>query len=230
MAALATLAAIRQRRRTGVGTEIDLSQFEVAAGLIGPWFFASSAPLGNASPEGDAAPHGVYPSRDEDLWIAITVMNDEQWQRFVAAIGDPAWSDRDLATTPGRLRRRDEIDRRLTAWTGMHDAEKFAALLQDAGVPAGLVAGARAVCHLDPQLAARGHFVDVATPEGSSVRLDGPPFPPHDDFARARGPGPLLGEHTRGVLGQILGLTVAELDTLEAAGAIATADAQGAQR
>jgi crotonobetainyl-CoA:carnitine CoA-transferase CaiB-like acyl-CoA transferase len=112
----------------------------------------------------------------------------------------------------------------------VHDAEDLEALLQHAGVSAGIVAGAREVCRLDPQLAARNHFVDVATPEGSSVRLDGPPFPPHDGFARVRGPGPLLGEHTRGVLSQILGLTVAELDALEASGAIATADGQGAQR
>jgi len=230
MAALATLAALRWRRHTGAGTEVDLSQFEVAAGLIGPWSFANVAPLGNASPEGDAVPHGVYPSCDDDRWIAITVTDDGQWRRLADAIGDPAWSDPDLATTPGRSRCRDEIDRRLAAWTRAHGAEESEALLQNAGVPAGIVAGARDVCRLDPQLAARDHFVDVATPEGGSVRLDGPPFPPDDAFARVRGPGPLLGEHTRPILSEILGLTPTALDALEDSGAIASVSGQGARR
>ena len=230
MAALATLAALRRRRRTGAGTEVDLSQLEVVAGLVGPWLAESGEPLGNASQEGPAAPHGVYPCAGDDRWVAITVMDDEQWSALARAVGEPAWWGDALATTAARVRRHDEIDRRLAAWTRARDAEDVESLLQSAGVPAGLVAGAADVCRRDPQLAVRHHFVDVATPEGGSVRLDGPPFPPDDAFARARGPGPLLGEHTRAVLTEILALAPADLDALEVAGAIATASGQGVPR
>jgi benzylsuccinate CoA-transferase BbsF subunit len=230
MAALATLAAWRHRRRTGAGTEVDLSQFEVAAGLVGPCLPEDETPLGNASPEGAAAPHGVYPSRGDDRWLAITVMTDDQWRCLAEAIGDPFRADSALATIQGRLARRDALDRRLAEWTRTHDAEALEALLQRAGVPAAIVADADGVCRRDPQLTAREHFVDVPSPEGGTVRLDGPPFPPDDAFARVRGPGPLLGEHTRPVLARHLGLTAAELDALEASGAIMTASRQGVRR
>jgi benzylsuccinate CoA-transferase BbsF subunit len=209
---------------------VDLSQFEVAAGLVGPWLPEGESPLGNASPEGEAAPHGVYPSRGDDRWVAISIMTDDQWRRLADTMGGPFRADPDLATTPGRLARRDALERRLAEWTRAHDAEELEALLQRAGVPAAIVADAEGVCRRDPQLAAREHFVDVPTPEGGTVRLDGPPFPPDDAFARVRGPGPLLGEHTRPVLARLLGLTAAELDALEASGAITTASRQGVRR
>ena len=78
--------------------------------------------------------------------------------------------------------------------------------LQEAGVAAGRVANAEDVCARDPQLAARGHFVDVATPEGRTVRIDGPPARSPKRPAPCAGPGPLLGEHTDEVL-TILGST-----------------------
>ena len=94
------------------------------------------------------------------------------------------------------------------------------ALLQAAGVAAGIVANAEDLCARDPQLAARGHFVDVATPEGGTVRIDGPPFLLSETPARVGGPGPLLGEHTDEVLGELLGLGSEEIAELRAVGAV----------
>ena len=94
------------------------------------------------------------------------------------------------------------------------------AVLQTAGVAAGVVANAEDVCARDPQLAARGHFVDVPTPEGRTVRIDGPPFVLSETPARVGGPGPLLGEHTDEVLGELLGLRSEEIAELRAVGAV----------
>jgi crotonobetainyl-CoA:carnitine CoA-transferase CaiB-like acyl-CoA transferase len=87
-------------------------------------------------------------------------------------------------------------------------------------VPAGLVADAADVCRDDPALAARGHFVDVATPEGRMVRIDGPPFLLSDTPGRVQGCGPLLGEHTDEVLGEILGYDTAAIDALRRDGVV----------
>src|SRR5262245_30936989 len=96
--------------------------------------------------------------------------------------------------------------------------------LQAAGVAAGRVADALDLCARDPQLAARGHFVDVPTPEGTpdrpTVRLDGPGFLLSDTPAAVRGPGPLLGEHTDAVLAGLLGLSRDEIAALREAGAV----------
>jgi crotonobetainyl-CoA:carnitine CoA-transferase CaiB-like acyl-CoA transferase len=94
------------------------------------------------------------------------------------------------------------------------------ATLQQAGVAAGLVANAADLCARDPQLAARGHFVDVSTPEGRTVRIDGPPFLLSETPACVRRPGPLLGEHTRPVLRDLLGLGDNELADLAGAGVV----------
>jgi benzylsuccinate CoA-transferase BbsF subunit len=226
-AALAVLAALWQRRRTGRGQEIDLSQLEVVASLVGPLLLQRaldggvSTPSGNASQEASGAPHGVYRCRGDDRWIAITILDDETWRRFAGVLGDPEWTrDRRFATTAGRVADAPTLDRLVGEWTRDRDADAAMALLQSAGVPAGRVADARDLCARDPQLAARGHFVDVPTPEGRTVRIDGPPYRLSETSAGVAGPGPLPGEHTDEVLGPILGLTAAELGALRAAAVI----------
>lgn len=226
-AALAVLAALWQRRRTGVGQEIDLSQLEVVASLVGPLLLqraidgAASAPTGNASQEAPDAPHGVYRCRGDDRWIAITVAGDATWRRFTAAIGEPAWTrDARFATSAGRIAAAAELDRHVGHWTHDRDADETMAMLQAAGVPAGRVADARDLCVRDPQLAARGHFVDVPTPEGRTVRIDGPPYRLSETPAAVAGPGPLPGEHTDEVLRSVLGLSDDALADLRADGVV----------
>jgi crotonobetainyl-CoA:carnitine CoA-transferase CaiB-like acyl-CoA transferase len=228
LGALATLAALHHRRRTGRGQLVDLAQLEAVASLLGPLLAAraldgaASAPSGNAAQEEPGAPHGVYPARGDDRWVAIAVFDDRDWARFAAALGRPAWTaDPGLATRAGRLARAAEIDRRVSEWTRTRSAEETAALLQAAGVAAGRVADARDLCAGDPQLAARGHFVRVPTPEGRTVSIDGPPYRLSETPAAVSGPGPLLGEHTDAVLSGVLDLGADEIAALRAARVVA---------
>ena len=92
--------------------------------------------------------------------------------------------------------------------------------LQANGVPAGIVADAADVCAGDPALAARGHFVDVPTPEGRTVRIDGPAFILSDTPAAVRGCGPMLGEHANEVLRGVLGYDGATIDELRRDGVL----------
>ena len=224
LGALAVLAALWHRRRTGRGQLVDLSQLEAVASLVGPTLLAggTSAPTGNASQEAPGAPHGVYPCAGDDRWIAITVFTDGEWERFAGAAGRPPWTcDPRFATVAGRVRHAADLDRVVADWTRTRDAADTMRLLQDAGVAAGLVADAEDLCARDPQLAARGHFVDVPTPEGRTVRIDGPPFVLSETPAAVRGPGPLLGEHTDEVLSSLLGLSADEIRRLRADGVVA---------
>jgi crotonobetainyl-CoA:carnitine CoA-transferase CaiB-like acyl-CoA transferase len=223
LGALATLAALWHRARTGRGQEVDLAQQEAVASLLGPILLeraldgAVSAPAGNASPEGPAAPHGVYPCAGDDRWLALTVFTDAQWAA-AARILDAG--DARFATAAGRLAHAGALDALVATWTRTQDADAAMHRLQAAGVPAGRVADARDLCARDPQLAARGHFVDVPTPEGRTVRIDGPPYLLSDTPARVSGPGPLLGEHTDEVLRDVLGLGGDERRALRDAGVL----------
>ena len=222
-AALAVLAALWHRRSTGHGQMIDLSQFEASCAVFGPALldFAVNRrpiePAGNATQEAPAVPHGIYRCRGQDRWCAIAVFDDDEWQRFVTTIGNPAWATEPRFESPGdRMRNRDALDRFVETWTRRHTREEVAEQLQRARVRAAAVADAEDICVRDPQLAARGYWVRVKTPEGSEVIMDGVPYRLTRTPAFAAAPGPLLGEHTVEVLHRLLGLTAAQIAALKA--------------
>jgi len=226
-AALATLAALWHRRRTGRGQMIDLSQFEASCAVLGPMLLdvmvngRNIDPPGNRSQENPAAPHGVYRCRGEDRWCAIAVFGDEEWRRFVTAVDTPPWSaDPRFASLDGRLGHRDALDALVETWTLERTPEEIAERLQQAGVRAGVVADAEDLCVRDPHLQARGYWVRAKTPEGTDVILDGIPYRLSRTPAYVAGPGPLLGEHTAEVLRDLLGLSDAEIATLRAEGVV----------
>ncbi len=227
LGALAVLAAVFERRRTGRGQLVDLAQQEAVASLLGPVLLeratdgGTSESVGNASQEGLAAPHGIYPCAGDDRWIAITVFTDAEWRGLVATMGRPAWAlEARFATSAGRFAHAAELDRHVAAWTRTMDRHVAMSRLQANGVAAGIVADAADVCAGDPALAARGHFVDVRTPEGHTVRIDAPPFVLSDTPAAVRGPGPLLGEHADEVLREILAYDDATIDELRRDGVL----------
>jgi crotonobetainyl-CoA:carnitine CoA-transferase CaiB-like acyl-CoA transferase len=202
LAALGVLAACWRRRRTGEGAIIDFSQLEAVAMLLGPVLLERTR--AEISPEADAAPNGVYRSAGDDRWIAITVAGDDDWNRFVGALGRPAWAaEASFATARGRVLNRAALDRHVAAWARTLEADAAMVLLQRAGVAAGRVADAVDLCARDPQLAALGFFVPVATPEGETVRVGGPPLRLSETPAAVTAPGPLLGEHTTAVLREL---------------------------
>jgi crotonobetainyl-CoA:carnitine CoA-transferase CaiB-like acyl-CoA transferase len=237
MAALATLAALWHRDRTGEGQLIDLGQYGNLAALLGPRSFALlrgqevTAP-GNGSQEGDAVPHGVYRCAaevnaqgvaDDDRWLAVAVLDDATWAalaRVLAEDGEDWARSPALATLVGRSAAAGDVDARLTRWMRSRRAGALEERLQAAGVPAGLVANAADLVQ-DPQLAHRGYFATVPTPEGGQETFDGVPFVSSSLPGRVTAPGPLLGEHTDLVLHDLLGLGAGDIAALRAEGVIA---------
>lgn len=226
----ALLAAILHRRRTGQGTDVDVSAFEAGVELLGPLLLdvavngrvtrTDDFPLGNRIEHPPAAPHGVYPARGDDRWVAIAVCDDDEWKSLVAALGDPAWAaDERFATVEGRQRHQDELDPHLSAWTATRDKHETMALLQAAGVRAAAVQDARDLAETDPQIAHRGTFFRLDHPvigealfEGDAFVTDG--FGP--DHWRS---GPLIGEDNDHVFGEILGMGADERAALRTEGA-----------
>jgi len=223
--AVALVAALFERRRTGRGRHIDLSQIESAVYSLSEMIVRQSANGETETRRGNrserAAPHGVYPCRGNDRWIAIAVESDDDWRALVAALGALPWaSDAKLEAVAGRLAAESEIDARLSVFTREHEAFALAERLQAAGVPAGPVQSFADLLD-DPQLAHRGHFVALRHAhlgellfERSGVRLSASP----GGYRRA---GPDLGEHNRQVLGGVLGLCDDEIHDLAARDVVA---------
>jgi benzylsuccinate CoA-transferase BbsF subunit len=229
----ALLAALRRRRQTGTGTFVDLSQREVAVTLLGEGVVDVSlsgrvaAPMGNAHPL--MAPHGVYPCRGEDMWVAIAVSSDDEWRRLCEAIGRPELAtDAGFATVSVRQRNRAALDEILSAWTRARDHYDVMHLLQSRGVPAGAVLKGGEVI-ADPHLEARRFWDTVDHPEVGTYRQVTTPWKLSQYPRRETSPAPGLGEHNAYVLQTLLGLSAQEVAALEDQGVIGTRPVGGGE-
>lgn len=217
MGALAVIAALDERRRSGLGQHIDLGQAEFAMACIGEAFIESSAleqpapPRGNESPF--AAPHGVFPCLGDDQWIAITVETADHWSSLVAAVGELSWADPALASADARMSARDVIEAQLAAWTSQFPAVQLMRNLQRAGVPAGVAYSAVQV-QADVHLNARGYFDTVTHPVMGTLRMEGVPFRAQNLRHAPPVHAPMLGQHTAAVLQEWLGLDDAAIAPL----------------
>jgi benzylsuccinate CoA-transferase BbsF subunit len=210
----AILAALRNRKFTGRGQSIDLSQLEAGIQFLAPGILdyivngRQVGNVGNSSPE--AAPHGVYPCAD-NRWCAIAVFTDDEWKSLCAALEHPDAADDPLFNTFAcRKRNEDKLNEMVGQWTVNHAPEYIMQALQRAGVQAGVVQNSRDVCG-DPQLKARGHFWTMRHPViGDSVSFAEPAILSETPAQPLR-PAPCMGEHTEFVASEILNMSEQEL-------------------
>ncbi len=219
---IAILAALDRRARTGQGCVIDLSQYEAGLQFVAPALLEYDAnatiPTRASNRDRVAVPHGVYPTSEADMWIALSVWDDPEWGRLVAALGEPEWArDAQLATAAGRREREAWIDERIAEWSRRQPRERAVARLRAHGLRAAPVESVGELFR-DPQLAERRAWRIAPHPVIGDVRLMAPPFLLSEDEQGPARPGPLLGQHTEEVFRGIVGLDAAEYAALEAAG------------
>jgi len=163
--ACAALLGLLERGRTGVGLSLDVSMYGTGVSAVGTALLARQ--LG-ASPERlgnrrlDLAPQGVYPCKGHDRWIAVSVRDDDEWQRLAAAIGEPWAAAESHQHLRGRLAAHDHIDEQLAVWTAKQDRFDLEQRLQSLGLAAAVVRDARDIV-TDEHLQARGFFQWVRT-------------------------------------------------------------------
>jgi crotonobetainyl-CoA:carnitine CoA-transferase CaiB-like acyl-CoA transferase len=227
LGAVASLAALVGRaREVNAGVHVEVAQVETVTGMLGDLIAAegvepgSVVPMGNRSEVG--APWGLYRCAGEEEWLAITCRDDADWQGLVAAMGSPTWAtDAAYAAVEGRRTGADEIDARIGEWTAAQSKDAVARACQAQGVPAApMLTGVEMTT--DAQYVARGFAVQIDQPGVGPLVLDGAAF----RGARMAGPdirrAPDLGEHTRQIAREQLGLDDDEIDRLLAAGVLET--------
>jgi crotonobetainyl-CoA:carnitine CoA-transferase CaiB-like acyl-CoA transferase len=218
-AAVATVAALHQSRRTGRAQHIDLAAREVASAMIGDALVQASMGLTPVRPGNrhlSMAPHGVYPTQQADRWLTLAVRSDAEWQALARELDQPAAaSDPRFATADARLRYRDELDARLTEWFAVCDADVTAERLQGAGVCAHVSWSMQDIAR-DPHLRARGATVEVSSSDVPPRLAVGAPA----RFSKTHDVGirrltPALGQDEDYVFGELLGLSSAQRADLE---------------
>jgi crotonobetainyl-CoA:carnitine CoA-transferase CaiB-like acyl-CoA transferase len=217
-AAVATLAALHQRQRTGKAQHVDLAAREVASAMIGDALVLASVGATPVRPgNGDLgmAPHGVYATSQPDRWLTLAVRNDAQWQALSRVLGQGS-SDPRFATIQARLAHREELDQLLTRWLATCNADETAARLQQAGVCAHVSWNMQDIA-ADPHLREREALTEVSAPDIPQRLAVGAPgrFGRTDDVGIRR-LTPALGQDEDYVFGELLGLDSAQRADLEA--------------
>ncbi len=223
----AIVTALAHRARTGRGQFVDVSQAQAASATAPETLMDYTANgriarrIGNRHPY--MAPHGLYPCQGVDAWIAIAISQDEEWSALCGVLEAGALSDnKRFADADSRWRHRAALDETLSSLTRKWQHRELAGRLQQVGVPAGAVLN-NADLLFDPHLTSRG-FYEICEHHPAA---DMPPLPYSSrpwKFTQApavpRSAAPLLGEHNRHVLEDILGMAGEDVHAMEADGAI----------
>jgi crotonobetainyl-CoA:carnitine CoA-transferase CaiB-like acyl-CoA transferase len=226
MAAGLIVAALRQRRLTGVGTHIDLSQRENLTSILGEaildFQMNQREPERIGNRDRMMAPHGCYRCAGDDAWVTIAIADDAEWSRLCSAIGrGDLEHDERFATVLARHEHQDALDEVLTEWTMRRGKIEAMTELQRWGVRSGAVYTS-ADLYADPHLAARGFWDEVDDPEAGHHRYPGGPMHLSRTPLASGRHTPLLGEHNEYVLGTLLGKTPETIRDLAERGVIGT--------
>ncbi|MEE8148453.1 MAG: CoA transferase [Longimicrobiales bacterium] len=221
LAAMGVLAAYIERLKTGRGQCVDTSLFE--AGITQSYWQTavalatgdSPAPLGSAHPM--SAPYQAFETSDG--WITVGGSNQTNWLRLVEAVDLPELAeDPRFRLNSDRMEHVHELATILGERFKARTTAEWVTLLEGAGVPAGPVASVGEMLEL-PQTLAREMVLEVEHSLLGSVRTVGFPVKFSETPGSVRRGAPVLGEHTREVLGE-LGYTDEQVEDLVRSGAV----------
>lgn len=219
---VAILAALAHRQHDGGGQHIDMALLDVQVACLANqamnYLTTGVAPqrLGNAHP--NIVPYQDFPTADGDF--ILTVGNDSQFRKFAEVAGRPEWADDSrFATNTRRVANRSELVPLIRQATVFKTTAEWVTQLEAVGVPCGPINDLAQV-FADPQVQARGlalqlpHALAGLVPQvASPIRLSETPV-------EYRNAPPLLGEHTRQVLEQVLGLKAGAVEALRQSGVV----------
>ncbi len=220
-AAYAIMAALFHRQRGGGGQEIEVPMFEIMASFLLIEHIAGAVydpPMGPPVYTRAVTPFR-RPYKTQDGYVSVLVYNDKQWRRFTELAQRP-----DLAAD---ARFRSQADRSanmadfctiVAEILAQRSSAEWLDLLDKAEIPCARL-NRTADLYSDPHLADVGFFQTLEDPRDGKLRMPSHPVRFSATPAGYSQAAPMLGEHTEEVLRE-LGLGAAELDELEAGGAI----------
>jgi formyl-CoA transferase len=219
--ALAAVSALHVRERTGRGQLIDVSLFEAGVSFsiweAGKYFGNGEIPGPNGSAHQATAPYQAFRSRDG--YFAAGAVTPKTWSAFCKVLGLERLVD-DPRFAQAHLRKTNigELLPLIEAVTVTKDGHAWVEALQAVGVPCAMLQNYEQVFH-DPHLLARNYFADVPHAKLGPVRVLGSPMRFSATPVRAERAGPMLGEDTADVLGE-LGIAPARIAELADQGVV----------
>lgn len=216
---IGVLLALRHREvNGGRGQYIDIGLYEAVFNMMESLlpeydaFGAVRERTGSAMP--GIAPTNAYPAKDGQ-YVLIAGNGDSIFKRLMEAIGRPDLAaDSALARNEGRVKRVDEIDAAIAAWTMDKSIDDILAAMEKAKVPAGRIYSAKDIAD-DPHYAARGMIQEIVSRDGLKLKVPGVVPKLSETPGCIRTTAPRLGEDTEAILGG-LGYTPETIAVLRA--------------
>ena len=214
------MQALFMRERTGAGQLVDSAMFDNMLSL-NESMVALHSVAGQSPHRGrlrNAYPRGAFQTRDG--YIALNVPDDIVWGRLCKAMGrEDLIDDPRSKTGTQRAAHAAELDPIIEGWLAAMTRAEAVDLLNAAGVPTGPVNTAEDI-FADPHVAARGMLMEITDPAVGTARFARTPPRLETAPTLPAEPAPDLGQHTRYVLGELLGYRAAEIDDLIAEGVV----------
>jgi crotonobetainyl-CoA:carnitine CoA-transferase CaiB-like acyl-CoA transferase len=214
------LLALRARETTGRGQHVDVAMLD---GMISTMssnymsYFGSNIipkPMGTSFPT--VVPYRVFETKDRA--IAIAVGSEKLWSSFCAAIERPELERHpDYISNAARIANRDVLEPLLESIFAERPAVEWVERLRTAGIPSSLVRNFQEVSE-HPQCEVRSMFPLMQHASAGPHRVTGTPVKLSETPGYPSSPSPLLGEHTRSALKELLSMPDDALEDLVARG------------
>ncbi len=112
--ATALAAGLLYNRRTGKGVYLDVSQAEAAVYSLSPWIADYTVNGRIGTRQGNRSqrfsPHGVFPCKGDDRFVAIACLDDEDWVKLAGVLGIDARETSRLGSLESREQEREAIE------------------------------------------------------------------------------------------------------------------------
>jgi crotonobetainyl-CoA:carnitine CoA-transferase CaiB-like acyl-CoA transferase len=216
-AAIAVLAALEHKEKTGKGQYIDLSGYEALCTLMGPALMEAAMDRNKGTKKRPKVeqdmdvPCGCYPCAGRDRWCVIAVSNQEECQTLCRISGNSRLKAKSFPKLEEKKKKREKLDELISRWTSRHKADALVRQLQKAGISAGIVQNAKDLA-TDRHLAARNFFVTLENAEKETTIADRTALQFSAQKPEHWRSAPSLGEHNHEVLVDLVGLS--EMDFL----------------
>jgi formyl-CoA transferase len=217
------LMALHEKKTSGLGQVIDVALYEAVfncmESLLPEYseFGAVRGPAGSALP--GIAPSNAYLCKDGKCAL-IAGNGDSIFKRLMHAIGrDDLAADPALADNAGRVKRVEEIDTAIGAWTSGLEVTQVLSVLDQAAVPAGRIYTVEDIA-ADPHYLARGMLAKVQMNDGSQLTVPGMVPKLSRTPGEHRRNAPSLGQDTDTVLKE-LGISADQIREMRQRGIVA---------
>lgn len=217
------LAALKGRDVTGRGQSVDVSLVDSVVSametIIQIYLVEDRIPGRIGNRYEFIAPYDSFPASDG--WVVIAVGNNAVWKRFCQVIKrEDLIEHPDYKENVDRVKNHQSLTELVSAWTAEQRVDDIVDTLLANSVPSAPINDIKQIVN-DPHIAgAREMFVELATPNGKTMKAVACPVKFSETKATVREPAPELGQHNEIVLRELLGLDDTAIAALKGSGAL----------